>query len=96
MRSEHMFYVYNLETSKIMKNKKGKSTWKSYGAAKAFRTRMARMGYNVGEYGIVDTSLYSLIEKQVEKTNLMTGKKYMESVNTPNYMSPASEAYWSM
>jgi hypothetical protein len=96
MRSESMFYVYNLETSKIMKNKKGKSTWKSYGAAKAFRTRMACMGYNAGEYGIVDTRLYSLIEKQVEKTNLMTGKKYMESVNTPLCCSPSSETYWSM
>ena len=91
-----MFYVYNLETSPSMKNKKGKSTWKSFGAAKAFRTRMARMGYNAGEYGSVDTSLYSLIEKQVEKTNLMTGKKYMESVNTPLSCSPASETFWSM
>jgi len=91
-----MFYVYNLETSRIMQNKKGKGTWKSLGAAKAFRTRMARMGYNTDEYGIVDVDLYSLIEQQVEKTNLMTGKKYMESVNTPSYCSPASEAYWSM
>ena len=91
-----MFYVYHLETSLIMKNKKGKGTWKSLGAAKAFRTRMARMGYNAGEYGIVDTSLYSLIEQKVEKTNLMTGKKYMESVNTPLCCSPSSETYWSM
>ena len=91
-----MFYVYNLETSQIMKNKKGKSTWKSYGAAKAFRTRMARMGYNAGEYGIVDTSLYSLIEQQVEKVNLMTGETYMESVNRPLCCSPSSETYWSM
>ena len=91
-----MFYVYNLETSRIMQNKKGKSIWKSLGAAKAFRTRMGRMGYNTDEYCIVDVDLYSLIEQQVEKTNLMTGKKYMESVNTPSYCSPASEAYWSM
>ena len=91
-----MFYVYNLETSQIMKNKKGKSTWKSLGAAKAFRTRMARMGYNTDEYGIVDVDLYSLIEQQVEKTNLMTGKRYRESVNTPLHLSPSSETYWSM
>ena len=91
-----MYYVYNLETSQIMKNKKGKGTWKSLGAAKAFRTRMARMGYNTDEYGIVDVDLYSLIEQQVEKTNLMTGKKYRESVNTPLHLSPSSETYWSM
>ena len=88
-----MFYVYNLETSRIMQNKKGKSIWKSLGAAKAFRTRM---GYNAGEYGIVDTSLYSLIEQQVEKVNLMTGETYMESVNRPLCCSPSSETYWSM
>lgn len=91
-----MYYVYNKKTSQVMRTRKGKKTWKSLGAAKAFRTRMARMGYNAGEYGIVDTSLYSLIEQQVEKTNLMTGKKYMESVNTPLCCSPSSETYWSM
>ena len=47
-----MFYVYNLKTSQVMQTRKGKSTWKSLGAAKAFRTRMARMGYNTDEYGI--------------------------------------------
>ena len=91
-----MFYVYNLKTSQVMQTRKGKSTWKSLGAAKAFRTRMARMGYNTDEYGIVDVDLYSLIEQQVEKVNLMTGKTYRESVNTPLHLSPSSESYWSM
>jgi len=91
-----MFYVYEIATSRIMQNKKGKNTWKSYGAARAFLTRLARMGYNRGDYSIVDVDLYSLIEQQVEKTNLMTGKKYLESVNTPLHLSPSSETYWSM
>ena len=39
---------------------------------------------------------YSRIEKQVERRNIMSGKLYMEAVNTPNHCSPASEAYWSM
>jgi len=34
--------------------------------------------------------------KMVEKTNAMTGKKYMEADNTPRCCSPASELYWSM
>jgi len=91
-----MFYVYEIATSRIMQNKKGKNTWKSYGAARAFLTRLARMGHNRGDYSIVDVDLYSLIEQQVEKTNLMTGKKYKESVNTPLHLSPSSETYWSM
>ena len=32
----------------------------------------------------------------VEKTNMMTGKKFLEAENTPYYCSPASESYWSM
>ena len=36
------------------------------------------------------------IEKTVTRTNLMSGKEYTESVNTPLACSPASETYWSM
>jgi hypothetical protein len=32
----------------------------------------------------------------VTKVNMMSGKEYQEPSNTPNYLSPASEAYWSM
>ena len=34
--------------------------------------------------------------KMVERTNLMSGQKYMEAEDTPNCCSPASERYWSM
>jgi len=32
----------------------------------------------------------------VTRINLMSGKEYEESVNTPLCCSPASETYWSM
>ena len=32
----------------------------------------------------------------VERTNLMSGKTYLEDENTPLCCSPASETYWSM
>jgi hypothetical protein len=32
----------------------------------------------------------------VTKRNMMSGKEYQEPSNTPGYLSPASEAYWSM
>ena len=35
-------------------------------------------------------------KKMVERTNLMTGKKYLEAEDTPLHLSPASETYWSM
>ena len=34
--------------------------------------------------------------KMVERVNLMSGKKFMEPINTPNSCSAASETYWSM
>jgi hypothetical protein len=35
-------------------------------------------------------------EDMVERTNIMTGQKYMEKKDTPVFMSPACESYWSM
>jgi len=35
------------------------------------------------------------IEKTVTRVNMMSGAEYTESVNTPLFMSPSSETYWS-
>lgn len=49
------------------------------------------------ELAVADIETYTNeIEQQVERTNLMSGKKYKESINTPISCSPASETYWSM
>lgn len=32
----------------------------------------------------------------VERINIMSGKPFMEAINTPSCCSPASERYWSM
>ena len=48
-------------------------------------------------YGIAEINhFYANIEKKRVRKNLMTGEDYIESVNTPLHMSPASETYWSM
>ena len=51
-------------------------------------------------YGIAEAEYFhKSIEKSVKRKTLDIGygsKEYMETVNTPNYMSPASETYWSM
>ena len=50
-----------------------------------------------GDFAVATVSHYQdFVVHMVERVNLMTGKKYMEPSNTPNYCSPASEAYWSM
>ena len=42
------------------------------------------------------TDFQAIPVKMVERTNLMTGQKYMEPEDTPIYCSPAFESYWSM
>ena len=35
-------------------------------------------------------------DDMVERTNIMTGQKYMEKKDTPVFLSPACETFWSM
>lgn len=37
-----------------------------------------------------------LHETWVTRKNIMSGEEFQERWDTPSYMSPASEAYWSM
>ena len=34
--------------------------------------------------------------KMVERTNIMTGQKFMESADRPYFCSPSSETFWTM
>lgn len=73
-------------------------TYKSAAAAKAAVTRAACKGnIDPADYSIAEVNdFYTNIEKKVVRTNLLSGQEYEEGVNTPSYMSPASESYWSM
>jgi len=51
-----------------------------------------RYRFAIAEYGYFKTK----IERLVEKTDMMTGESYLESVNTPPYLSRSCESYWSM
>ncbi len=93
------YVVYDVETTRIATPKPyGKETYATEAAAKAAKTRMEKGKRWAGkELSVAEISVYKLcVEKMVKKVNLMSGKEYYESVNTPNYCSPASEAYWSM
>ena len=102
-----MYVIYERDTTKIVEVYRKNSGWKksSYktmSAAKAALTRILKARKDIGGFDLYNLAIAEIsyyqdkIERQVEKTNMMTGKKYMESVNTPSYMSPSSEAYWSM
>lgn len=64
---------------------------------KSGREARGKLTGELVEMKIVDLETYrNEIEAQEEVTNMMTGKKFKQSVNTPGFMSPACESYWSM
>ena len=80
--------------------------YKTMPAAKAALTKMSKR-YRADlleavndpqfRYGIAASAFFHQnIEKSRTTTNMMSGKPIVEPVNTPVYMSPSSEAYWSM
>src|SRR5262245_54997507 len=49
-----------------------------------------------GSYGWCSVGHYrERVVRMVERTNFMSGKKFMEPSNTPGFCSPSSETYWS-
>jgi hypothetical protein len=93
-----MFLVYDKATTQVMR--KGpycSPLYKTEAAAKAFLTRMTKMGYRREDYSVAEhNDFYENIEQTVEVTNLMTGKRVKQSVNTPHCCDVSSETYWSM
>jgi len=83
-----MFIVYNVNNhadNTKFETKRGASISKSSLNKKYDR-----------EYAVASLEEFNNnIVTMVEKTNLMTGKKFMERSDTPYYCSPSSETYWS-
>ena len=93
------YVVYNIETTQTVNEKRfGRETYKTEAAAKAARTRMIkRIKFDPNQLAVAEVAFYTQnIATTVTRTNLMTGKTYQESVNTPMCCSPSSETYWSM
>ncbi len=89
------YVIYNRETTRFLNGK----NYATEAAAKAGLTRASKADNTMikSDYAIASTDVfYHTIEKTVERKNMMSGKTYTESVNTPSYCSPSSEAYWSM
>lgn len=88
-----VYVIYDTKTTRLVKKANGEHCFNTTSAAQRHLTRYL----DPEQYGIADYVTYlECIEQKVERVNVMTGQKYMESINTPNYMSPASEAYWQM
>ena len=81
-------------------------SYKTMAAAKAALTRMSKryradLKETVNDpqyrYGIAEAAYFhTSIERSRTVRNMMNDVEFSEPVNTPGYMSPRSEAYWSM
>ncbi len=101
-----MWYVYDKRSSAVVKS------YKTHAAAQAAITRAHKKYVRAFPYvpgstaaeddplswmAAADSYYYHLmIEQRVTKRNLMTGKEFTQSVNTPRSCDPSSELYWSM
>ena len=83
-----------------------RKAYKTMSAAQAALTRMSKRyradlleTVNDPQYrfGVAEANYFhTTIEKSRTVKNMMNGAAIVETVNTPGYMSPRSEAYWSM
>ncbi len=102
------YVIYRKDTSALVSTLRDKR-YKTLAAAKAaltrFNTAWAKTRGKLGNEpdaphftcAIAEVEYYAKhIERTVTRVNMMSGAEYTESVNTPLYMSPSSETYWSM
>lgn len=95
------YIVYHKASTAIPVTLRNK-VYKTHGAAQAWITRLGKgmiedADHPKFNYAIAEAEYYAKhIERDVTRVNLMSGKEYTESVNTPLACSPASETYWSM
>ena len=83
-----------------------RQSYKTMAAARAGLTRIAKAegllktdpNHAEYRYAIAEAGYFhKTIERKVLKSSLMDDTKtWYEGVNTPAYMSPSSESYWSM
>ena len=79
--------------------------YKTMASAKAGLTRIKKAegllptdpNYADFRYAIAECQYFHQnIEASRKAKNMMSGEWFVEPVNTPGYMSPRSESYWSM
>lgn len=95
-----LFVVYQIADTRYA-GRKGRyddPIFESMAAAKSHVTRLVKAGkFARQDLAIAELREFrSKIEKQVVQRNLLSGKEFIEPINTPGFLSPSSEAYWSM
>ncbi len=93
------YVIINTKTDKPVTKYYGVVMYETESGAKCAATRLSKKTnilHQVMPYMDYIEKLRAKPVKMVERTNLMSGEKYMEAEDTPLCCSPASEMYWSM
>lgn len=88
--------IYEKSSSLLVK------TYPTMKGAQIALTRAANQGKKIrgfdtaGLHVCDEETFWRTIDKKVVKRNLMSGKPFVDSINTPLCCDPSSETYWSM
>jgi uncharacterized protein YcaQ len=96
--SQMSFVIFHIATTKILKKKSYETG--EHATVKAARAALTRAvnkeGINREEYLIMDYATFkSSVEQKIMKKSLMGGGMVEVTVNTPSYLDPSCESYWS-
>lgn len=96
-----MFAAFHKESTRYLRVfRKGywqNAIYETQGACTAAINREAAKGKIADEdYAVLPVEEFKKIEKTETKINLMSGKPFTQSVNTPMGCDPSTETYWCM
>ena len=86
------YIVYHKDTTIILAESELLRTAKSALTRRVNKGEVERIDYAISD----GVTFYAEIERVYTKQNLMSGKDIQVRANTPCYMDPSCESYWSM
>jgi hypothetical protein len=96
-----MFVIVNTQTGKEHKLKGWHTSAAVYDTERGAKTACTKLNKKVPGWEVMEIGAWHVLKalkfpvKMVKKINMMSGKEYFEAEDTPCYMSPACESYWS-
>jgi hypothetical protein len=95
------YVIFEKATTKIVRIMRNgywqDAIYQTEAAARAGFTRLRKQGkVHPMYFDILPWAEFAKIEKTETRVNLMSGKEFTQSVNTPLCCDPSSETYWSM
>ena len=92
------FIIFNTVSERLYRKPQDVTNmqYESEQGAKSACTRLNKKDVTMNPWRVMPSEEWGARPvKMVERINMMSGLKFMEAEDTPNFCSPASESYWS-